>query len=282
MTGNGSFMRSRGPAGQGMPVSPVRRGRIRKRWVRRLVRIVLVVAGLLGAAVLAQAGWNFLHSDTSFGIRQIHVVGLTRHEPQALRERLADLRGRNLFRLGPQDVSRRIGDLPWLRGFLCRKHLPDTLIVEVVERTQLCSVTTDRGTFEIDGQGVCWPALPGVPGVFRLGTGLDVADGSVQGFLAQLLNLGLAGTVSAVSPGTSSDSYRLTTREGWDVMVTPEDLGAQWKKFQITKGYVAAYLPDRRSLDCRWSGKVVLLPPEKGQDPSQSSAEKVEGGKQNG
>lgn len=276
------FMRGRGPLGQGVPASPVRRSKMRKRWVRRAVRTLLVACGLTGGAVLAHAGWDFLHSDGAFGIRQIHVVGLSRHEPQALRDRLADLRGRNLFGLQPEDVYKRIQDFAWLKGFLCRKHLPDTLIVEVVERTQICSLTTDQGVFEIDGRGVCWPALPGVPGVFQLQRGLYVGDPKVQDLVADVLRAGLAPSVKSIGPGPSAGTYLLTTREDWQLVVVPDDLQDQWQRFQAARAWVAAYAPDRRSLDCRWSGRVVLLPPPPDKDSNESSTNAVEGGRQDG
>ncbi len=279
---SGRFMRGRGPLGQGVPASPVRRSKMRKRWVRRVVRTLLVACGLTGGAVLVHAGWDFLHSDGAFGIRQIHVVGLSRHEPQALRDRLADLRGRNLFGLQPADVYRRISDFAWLKGFLCRKHLPDTLIVEVVERTQLCSLSTDQGVFEIDGQGVCWPALPGVPGVFRLERGLYVGDPQVQALVAELLRSGLAPSVRSIGPGPSPGTCTLTTPEGWQLVVNGEDLQGQWQRFQAARAWVATYTPDRRGLDCRWPGKVVLLPPPPAKDSDQSPTNAVEGGRQDG
>ncbi len=281
MTANGSYWRSRGPLGQGVPVSPLRRGKTRKRWVRRAVRTTLIAAALVGGAILVHGGLDFIHSDGAFGIRQIHIVGLTQHEPGLLRDRLADLRGRNLFGLKPQDISQRIGDCAWLKGFLCRKHLPDTLIVEVVERQDLCAVTTDAGVFAIDGRGVCWPALPGVPGLLKLARGLAVEDPAVQSLVASVLAQGLSRTVTALAPGPEPGSYALSTQDGWTVVVSPDDLTAQWRRFESVRSYAATYVPDRRGVDCRWAGKAVLLPPPP-TDSETAPADRVEGGNENG
>jgi cell division septal protein FtsQ len=280
--GRSTYLRGRDPLGQGIPATPVRRTKARRRWARRTVRAVLAAGGLIGGTILVQAGWDFLRSDGAFGIRQIRVVGLQRHDGSALRARLADLAGSNLFVLKPEEVSRRIADFAWLQGFLCRKHLPDTLIVEVIERTPLCTVTTDKGTYEIGGDGVCWPGLPGVPGTFRLASGLYVGDPEVQRLLAAMLQANLGGKVSDVSSGPDPHSYTLSAPEGWRLVVTTDGLQEEWRRFESAKGWVAAYAPGRKTLDCRWAGRVVIEPAPAGQGDGKSTGQEPQGGQPHG
>ncbi len=279
MSPESTFLRGRGASGF-VPVSPVRSRKTRRRWLRRSVRTTLVALGLLGGAVIAHAGWSFLHSDGAFGIRQIHVTGLVAHPPQVLRDALADLRGRNLFALGPEEVSRRFAGFPWLKGFLCKKHLPDTLIVEVVERRELCSVGTEKGPFAIDGAGMAWSAAAGSPTTVALGPGLDPADGRVQGAVAQLLELDLRGAVQTLAAGDAPGALTLVCQDGWRLQVAPEDIAAQWRRFQAAKAWTATYAPDQKALDLRWAGKVVLLPAARAEAPQEP--EDQEGGTANG
>lgn len=272
MSSENSFFRGRGNSGLG-PVSPVRSRKTRRRWLRNSVRTTLVALGLLGGAVIANAGWSFLHNDGAFGVRQIHVVGLVAHEPQVLRDALADLRGRNLFALGPEEVSRRFAAFPWLKGFLCKKHLPDTLIVEVVERRELCTVATPAGSYAIDGAGMAWPVPSGTAGAVALAAGLDPADARVQGAVGQLLGLDLKGAVTNLAPGDTPGAFTLVCPDGWRLQVAPDDIAAGWKRFQMARAWAATHAPDHKAMDLRWSGKVVLLPeapettPEAPQDP---------------
>jgi len=269
MSPESKFLRGRGASGF-VPVSPVRSRKTRRRWLRRSVRTTLVALGLLGGAVIAHAGWSFLHSDGAFGIRTIHVKGLVVHEPQVLRDALADLRGRNLFTLGPEEVSKRFAAFPWLKGFLCMKHLPDTLIVEVVERRELCTVATERGPFAIDGAGMAWPVAPRSECTVALGPGLNPADGRVQDAVAQLLELDLRGAVQTLAQGDAPGSLTLVCQDGWRLQIHPENIAAQWRRFQAARGWTATYAPDQKALDLRWAGKVVLLPAVPAMAPQES------------
>lgn len=277
MSPESTFLRGRGASGF-VPVSPVRSRKARRRWLRRSVRTALVAFGLLGGAVIAHAGWSFLHSDGAFGIRQIHVTGLVVHEPQVLRDALSDLRGRNLFALGPEEVSRRFAAFPWLKGFLCKKHLPDTLIVEVAERRELCTVATELGPFAIDGAGIAWPAASGTPCTLGLGPGLNPTDPRVQNSVAQILELDLRGAVQTLARGDEPESLLLLCPDGWRLQVAPENIAAQWHRFQAARAWTATYAPDQKALDLRWTDKVVLLPakpasaPQERQDPEGGTA----------
>jgi len=230
---------------------------------------VLLSGSFIGVAVLAHAGWGFLRSDSAFSVQRIQVIGLTNHEPLPLLDALRDLRGRNLFVLRPRDVADRLSGFPWLKGFLCRKHLPDTLIVQAQERPALCAVATPQGVFELDGSGMSWPAMPGVQGVFTLQKDIDRDATEVQNLIAELLSLGLAGQVISVEKADSSRAYVLVTRDGWRLIAAPSGLETQWKRFEAARNWAAMYLKDRRTMDLRWNGKVVLAPPPALQEEAQ-------------
>lgn len=270
--------------GEWLPAPPVRRTRLRKRWLRRAVRLALVGAALSGLAALGGTGWNLMHSDTAFAIQDIEIVGLTRHAAQPVMDALAGLRGRNLFTLEPSEVAGRLAGFPWLKGFMCRRHLPNALIVEVEERPELCAVTTDKGVFDIDGRGYAWHTTGGVEGVFDLAGGLSPGSQDVQNLVAEMLNLGLAGRVKTIEPAEDMDSYYLLTRDGWKLLVSPDDLGNEWHRFLQARAWIARYEPGRTTMDLRWSGRVVLAPadPSKKDMRQPAVATGAKGGPQNG
>ncbi len=269
--------------GEWLPAPPVRRTRLRKRWFKRALKLALVGAALSGLAVLGGTGWNLMHSDTAFAIQDIEIVGLTRHAAQPVLDALSGLRGKNLFTLTPSDVAGRLAAFPWLRGFMCRRHLPNALIVEVEERPELCAVTTAGGVFDIDGRGYAWPAKGGVGGVFDLTDNLSPDSQDVQNLVASMLNLGLAGRVKAIAPAQDMDSYYLVTRDGWKLLVSPDDLENEWHRFLQARAWIARYEPDRTAMDLRWSGRVVLAPADPSHDIRQpATSAGAQGGPQNG
>jgi len=234
----------------------------KRRTLRRALLFVLIVAGLSGLAVAGGRGWILLKEDSAFAIRDIQLVGLNRHPPAEVLSALRDLKGRNLVVLPPEEVARRLAAFPWLKGFLCRKHLPGTLLVEVEERETLCAVRTPEGTYEIDGMGFAWKALPGTGAHFALGPGLDPSDPALQAAIVDLLRLGLHGQVLSLEAERPGSGVVLKCADGWTLVAFPQDLPAEWDRFQKARAWAEKYTPDRRTADLRWSGKIVLRPPE--------------------
>lgn len=225
-----------------------------------LSRVLFGAAALMGCAALAHAGWGLVHSDRAFALRRLQVVGISQHEPSEVRTALEGLTGQNLVALDSAKVGERLAPFGWVEGFLYRKNLPDTLIVEIRERAELCAVQTDAGLFSVDGEGHAWRSSSNQRPLFLLAPGTDPSDPGVQTLIASLLQSGLTREISVLgrSPG---GAYTLKTQDQWTLTVSPQGMAGQWSKYTRARAWASAYLPGRTALDLRWSGRAVLLPP---------------------
>lgn len=225
-----------------------------------LPRLFFGAAALLACAALAHAAWGFVHSDRAFAIRRLQVVGIAQHEPAEVRAALEGLTGTNLVALDPAQVGARLATFGWVEGYLCRKNLPDTLIVEVRERSELCAVQTSSGLFCVDGKGHSWRASSYQRPLFQLAPGADPADPGLQTLVASLIQAGLTREVRTLGRA-GGGGYTLETQDQWTLTVSPEGVAEQWSKYTRARAWASAYLPERKALDLRWSGRAVLLPP---------------------
>lgn len=260
MQPSGRFLR---PDPEALKLGPFGRPQqVRRRKGKRLPlqRILFGAAALMGCAALAQAGWGFVHSDRAFALRRLQVVGISQHDPSEVRIALEGLSGQNLVALDSEQVGGRLAPFGWVEGFLFRKNLPDTLIVEIRERAELCAVQSPDGLFAVDGQGHTWKASSSQRPLFQLTSGTDPSDLGLQTLIASLLQAGLTREVRVLGhpPG---GAYSLETQDHWTLTVSPEGMAGQWSKYTRARAWASAYLPGRTALDLRWSGRVVLLPP---------------------
>jgi cell division protein FtsQ len=242
------------------PMMNPRVSRRNKRWLAALLRVVFVAGVLLGIAMLCQAGWNVLHSHHAFALRSLQVLGVERHNPGAVRDALSGLMGENLLALDTDAVTAKLQAVSWVEGFVYRKHLPDTLIVEVRERTAICAVATANGNVAIDGAGNVWPAEPSLPVAAALAPGAVPTDGGVQSVVAELMKVGLAGQIASVGRGAGG-AYVLTTQDGWTLETEAGSVAEAWRKYVAARPWVAAYKPGWKTMDLRWAGRVALVPP---------------------
>ena len=232
---------------------------------KRRMRLAFKVAVLLTACLLAlQAGRlarGYLISDIAFQVRNIVIKGLDRHDGAPVYSALEDLKRSNILDLETDDVSARLAGFPWVQDFSLRKHLPGTVVLEIHERQQLCALSVPGGVYEIDGNGKIWPAKSGVSGVFSLVPPLSPSDRRVQRLVDTLLRAGLSGKVLGIAPGGAED-FILEAEGGWSLRVSAfTGIEEQWARFQKARAWVAENHPERKALDLRWDGRVVLEPP---------------------
>ncbi len=244
--------------GTWFPTTPLGGLRKRKRILRRLLRWSILMASLAGITLFGHSGWNLLRSDGVFTIRNIIIVGLVHHPAAPLLSALQDIRGRSLLKLAPSAISGRLRVFPWIRGFVCTRHLPDTLIVTVEERKGIAAVGTPGGAVEIDGRGGCWKAAPGTTCAFELGSGAEAGNGDVQKLVVRLLALGLSRRIKTIEGSGSERTFVLLTRNGWRLIVRAGDLSGEFKKYREARKWAETHNPPTRTMDLRWRGRVVF------------------------
>lgn len=151
-----------------------RRGRSLRRWGRRIVVTVLVLAGAAGALA---AMWR---------VTAIRVEGTQRLSPETVLEEAGLSGGERMLLTRFGDVEERVEGLPAVREASVRRRLPGTIVIGVRERRP---VTRLGGTERLvaDPEGVVFeggveaplPALVGWDGEARVGARLEPPGPSV-------------------------------------------------------------------------------------------------------
>lgn len=157
-----SRVRSRGTKGQPRPrVVPLWRS-------RRAITVwsALLVAALAGSTWLAwsagipqRAAADTLNAMVGasarmgFVVRDVFVVGRGQTPKATLLDALAVKRGAPILAVDLEAARQRVQALPWVRHASVRRVLPDTLVVEIVERRPLALWQQDKKFALIDDQG---------------------------------------------------------------------------------------------------------------------------------
>lgn len=128
-------------------VKPQRR---RKGKAARLLRPFTTAALLVGIPVAA-AVW--LASSPRFRVAAVEVVGDDAELMRWVRERTAGLNGENLLLLPLSQVSKQVGNHPWIESLEISKVLPDRLRVVIHPRLPEALVEVRGELFYADGEG---------------------------------------------------------------------------------------------------------------------------------
>lgn len=120
--------------------------------------LLLVVAGGVGATLLGypQRWWHdtaVATADAGFEVRHVEIVGI-RHMPRLPVYSAALAGGSNAMLLVDLEAVRgRLQALPWVADASVARRLPDTLVVEVVERRPVALWQYRRRLVAIDATG---------------------------------------------------------------------------------------------------------------------------------
>lgn len=137
------------------PVPVVPQPRRRRRWVLGLV-------GLLVLALLATAGWLVGFSSV-FTTRHVKVTGMRALRADEVRAAAAVPTGRPLVRqrLGP--VADRVAALRVVRSVEVSRRWPDTVLIDVRERTPKLAIAQPGGFVLVDDQGQAYLSVATAP-----------------------------------------------------------------------------------------------------------------------
>ena len=139
------------------------------------------IPGMVGAALAETAG------QAGFRVEQIEITGLRRMDRMTVYAVALDQRSRAMPLVDLEGVRQNLLRYGWIADAHVSRRLPDTLLVDIVERTP-AAVWQDRGQLMlIDAQGVMLEpvrpdAVPALPLV--IGPGADRQEASYQALLA--------------------------------------------------------------------------------------------------
>lgn len=196
-----------------------RRAFARRQWAGRWLRWRYVVLAVLLVALLAGAVWLLLFSRT-LAVRTVAVSGESTLSATRIRDVAQVPRGEPLVLVDLAAVEARVQALAEVRDAAVTRHWPDTVTVEVEERTPVAVVEIGGGLRGLDVEGVVFREFRSVPaGLPRVETPVDTSRDALREAAAVVSALpgDIAGRVDHVEVSTV-DQISLALRDGRTVV----------------------------------------------------------------
>ena len=155
---------------------PVSHATLRRLVTWGVVIVLLVVGAAVAVALrLPQMAGNAIGEQVGaggFAVRQVELRGLNRMDHNTVYNAVLDQPSRAMPLVDLDAIRARLISYPWIKDARVSRRLPDTLVVEVVERTPAAVWQNGRRLFLIDSDGVALrevhpeavPTLPMVAG----------------------------------------------------------------------------------------------------------------------
>lgn len=244
--------------------------RVRRNQHRIQIQRLFVIArnALFVAGVVLAAMWAYrqTQSDARFAVKQIEVSGAV-HTPRAAIDAVTRRYvGLNLFKIDIARVQHDLGSLAWIQRIAIEKKLPDTLRINVVERTPVAIVRDHDGWLDyVDGNGMVLTELSPSIGdddlpIIANAAGAELAR-TVR-FVRDLKNADpvLYSRVAEVRP-VAPRGFAVFDRDlGTTVYLNAEDAASKWRNlYAVMQGEKLGKAAIEYA-DLRFADRIVIKP----------------------
>lgn len=117
------------------------------------VALAWFVASLAGLPAMANAQLAVLASEAGFEVRRVEVRGVERMNELRVYERALAQRDLAMPLVDLEGLRESLLDLPWVQDARVSRQLPDTLVVDIVERVPHAVLRKPNKLMVIDGTG---------------------------------------------------------------------------------------------------------------------------------
>jgi len=123
--------------------------------------VALLIANLSGATAIASERAVTAIGDAGFEVRKVEVRGVDRMNEIEVYERVLGVRDRAMPQVSLNELRESLMQLPYVRDARVSRQLPDTIVVDIVERQPHAALRTTKGLALIDETGaVLEPVSP--------------------------------------------------------------------------------------------------------------------------
>jgi cell division protein FtsQ len=210
-------------------------------------------AGAVRALVGASA-------DAGFVVRDIFVVGRGSTPKATLLQALAVSRGAPILAIDLEAARTRIQALPWVRQASVRRVLPDTVVVEIVERRPLALWQHDKKFALIDeeGQVILRDDVAQFSHLMVV-VGEDAASNATALVRMLATEPDLMQRVKA-AVRVGGRRWNVHLAQGIDVKLPEQDAEGAWRRLADYQRRYSVLDKQVRTVDLRLSDRLTVLP----------------------
>lgn len=111
------------------------------------------VAGLAGIPAMAEARFAALASDAGYKVARVEVQGVERMNELLVYEKVLSARRRAMPQVDLAEIRESVKSLDWVKDARVSRQLPDTLVIDIVERTPHAVLQKPDRLVLIDAEG---------------------------------------------------------------------------------------------------------------------------------
>lgn len=237
---------------------------------KNVFKLLLILAIVSFLGFLGRWFYEFLHTSSSFNIKEIDIQGLNRLKEKEVLGLLSLELPQNIFHMDLRRARERIETHPRIKEAIIHRRPPERIIIRVKEREPLALINREGDFLGIDSSGVPFPLIEPLKGIdLPLITGIEFREIIIGeesnstrlrmalDILATILSL-KGGLYSQVSEINVEDGITLYTIEAIRVRMGKEDFRDQLLNLQGVLIHLNKEKKRAEYIDLRFKNKVIV------------------------
>lgn len=115
--------------------------------------LALFIANLAGVPAMARAQMSLVAADAGFEVRHVRVTGTNRMDEREVYARALGQQSRSMPDVEIEKLRDELLDLPWVKDARVSMQMPDTLVIDIVERAPHAVLVRPDRLMLIDATG---------------------------------------------------------------------------------------------------------------------------------
>lgn len=243
----------------------------KSRWKLKALVGFLIVVGLVGLYLspvgqtgisMCQGTWDIITERAHWQLNQVIVEGHKRTDTKAILNALNISQGQNMNTISLEKARQNLLNLPWIKQAAIERHLPDTLVIRITEKTPIALWQNNQNYQPLDEMGHPIKDDKLLPVDLILVVGADAPENTLT-LLSALEQVPDINTLvrSAVRIEKRRWNLHLMDAEtGVEVMLPETDFDKALKRLEKQNEKEDLFKKNIEAIDVRLSDRIILHP----------------------
>ncbi|MGN0920027.1 MAG: cell division protein FtsQ/DivIB [Alphaproteobacteria bacterium] len=245
--------------------------KVKSRWKLKLLTGALIVAGLGGLYVspIGQAGvelfqktWTMIQEHAHWRLNQVIVEGHKRTDTHTIMDKLEMTKDQPMNTLSLEEARDRLLQLPWVKEAVVERHLPDTLIIRITEKTPIALWQNNQSYQPLDEKGHPIKDDKLLPADLILVVGPDAPENTLS-LLAALEQVPTINTLTRSAVRIEKRRWNLHLMDaetGLEILLPETDFDKALKRLAKQNEKEDLLKKNVQAIDVRLKDRIILHP----------------------
>ena len=241
-------------------------------WKLKVFSIVFcIIIGLYLSPVgqmsinLSQKVWNVFSEKAHWNLAQVIVEGHKRTDKQTIIKTLGVKPRQDMNLISLPNIRQNLLQLPWVKEVVVERHLPDTLIVRITEKTPIALWQNKQNYLPLDEEG--HPILDDklLPADLILVVGTDAPENTLEllTVLEQVPDINKLVRSAVRIENRHWNLHLLDAEEGIEIILPEKEFDKALKRLALQNEKENLLKKNIEAIDLRLSDRIILHPQKK-------------------